>query len=212
MVSRRMRGLPQSMSRPSLRGSGRGCRPRGRRRSDRSARRGRRARLLRVLAQPAQPAAQGADQRVQPHRLGDVVVHADRHAFFAVSGHGIGGQGDDGQSPPRRWRHQGAQGAGGLEPVHDGHLAIHQHQIERLREGALKGLGPVAGYRDLDAQSAQHPDGYPLIDRVVLCEEDTSFEPLAGCRADPAPLRRVGPVQGSFWVAAGILCLGVVHA
>ncbi len=74
--------------------------------------------------------------------LGEVIVHPRFEAAFAVSLHRLGRHGDDRQPAPRIVL---ANCPRGLEPVHLGHLNVHENQVERLRPGQPDRLGPIVG-------------------------------------------------------------------
>ncbi len=57
--------------------------------------------------------------------------------------------------------------AGGV-PVHLGHLAIHQHDIEGGTLDRAEGLGAVADGFDVAAELLELVDGNLLVDEVVL--------------------------------------------
>ena len=58
--------------------------------------------------------------------LADVIVHASIQALFTIGSHGVGGHCNDGQVPQARIR---PDLSSSLNPVHHGHLHIHQHDV-----------------------------------------------------------------------------------
>ena len=93
-------------------------------------------------------------------------------AFFPVAGHGVSRHGHDRQVGLRS-AFLVPDGRRGLEPVHDGHLDIHQNQVERASAPALQGLpSPLFGDRDLVASVFENPDGQLLVDDIVLGQKD----------------------------------------
>ena len=58
------------------------------------------------------------------------------------------------------------------EPVHDRHLAVHQHGVEGGFGQALEGLGAVVGDGDLGGQPLQHALRHALIHGIVLDQQD----------------------------------------
>ena len=55
-----------------------------------------------------------------------MIVHASGQALFAIPVHGVGGHGNDGKFGKSRI---GANGLGGGDAVHDGHLHIHEDDV-----------------------------------------------------------------------------------
>ena len=105
-----------------------------------------------------------------PHRLGEIIVHAGLQAAIPVALHGVGGHGDDrrpgpavGLAVPNR--------PGRLEAIHDRHLNIHQHDVERFAIHRRKRLLPVTNNGHMVSQFLQHSDGHPLVDRIVLRQQ-----------------------------------------
>ena len=81
---------------------------------------------------------------------------------------------------------------GRLESVHLGHLHVHQHGIERLPDpGRPTRLAAVPDHHNLMAPLLQQADRQPLIDRVVLGQQEP--EPRGLCRR--AVGRRCGAVR-----------------
>ena len=106
-------------------------------------------------------------------------------AAFAVALQGVGGHGDD-RGMGAGGRLAGADGGGRLEAVHLRHLHVHQHGIERPAVQGRQRLAAVAGDHDLMALLLQQADGQPLVDGVVLGQQEPQ----------PAPARRRRVVGG----------------
>jgi hypothetical protein len=77
-----------------------------------------------------EPSLQRGEELEVVERLGDEVVHPRFQAALPLAGHRVGGHRDD--------RQRGDAGIGvapnvlgGFVAVHDRHLAVHQHEIER---------------------------------------------------------------------------------
>ena len=114
------------------------------------------------------PAFNHRHQVGRQHRLGDEVVHAGGQAGLPVFGEGIGRQ--------RHHRHlavaltgiAAAQAPRCLQPVHVGHLPVHQHQVERRLRQQLQCPLAIAGHGAGEAGVLQHRPHHGLVDRVVL--------------------------------------------
>ena len=96
---------------------------------------------------------------------------------------------------------RGADRGGRLETVHFRHLNVHQDGVERLPVERSKRLAAVLDHDDLIAPLLQQADGQPLIDRVVLGQQEP--EP-------PRALDRHGPrrrgrraVEPEGWAEGG---------
>ena len=144
----------------------------------------------------AGPATDGHGQALQdleellgPERLGDVAVHARRQAAFPVALQGVGGHGDD-RGMGAGARLAGPDRGGRLEPVHLRHLHVHQHGIERraVVQGVER-LAAVADDHDLMAPFLQQADRQPLVDRVVLGQQEPQLPP-ARCPPRRRPASR----------------------
>jgi hypothetical protein len=122
---------------------------------------------------PPKIPAEAIRQLAGHNGLAQVRVHAGGHAVITVFAHHIGGERNDGHSLAEAiLALQFTDAGGGGESVHDGHLAIHQHDIERTLREALQSLGPVVRDRDLAGQFLQQPVRDALIHRIVLDQED----------------------------------------
>ena len=120
-------------------------------------------------------------QRVGIERLGDIVVHPDLKAVFAISFHGFGSHGDNANSPTG-----GSCFAAGIRffsadrrrrviAVHFRHLHVHQNHIERFASPQINSLPSIVGNPCLMTPSAQEPCRNFLIDPAVLGQQDTPW-------------------------------------
>ena len=82
-----------------------------------------------------------------------------------------------------------ADGGGGLEAVHLGHLHVHQHQVERLLLQGGQRLLAVVGHDHRVAVLLQQADGQPLVDGVVLRQQDVGAAAVGGAGLAPARSR-----------------------
>ncbi len=76
--------------------------------------------------------AEQLGQCAEIQRLGEVIIHPGLQALVPVAGHGMGGQGNDGEVVTLYIASRIANLTGGLEAVHAGHLNIHEDQIVGL--------------------------------------------------------------------------------
>ena len=89
-------------------------------------------------------AVDGLEQGGDIDRLGQVVVDACRMTPLAVTFHGICGDRDHRQMTAGA-RLTFAQGSGCREAIDIRHLAVHQHQIDRLARQHVECLLAIAG-------------------------------------------------------------------
>ncbi len=119
-------------------------------------------------------AEHGFVKQVRIDRLGDVVVHAFLQAALPFLGHRMGGHGDDRQAVVAL---VGADSDGRLVAVHDRHLHVHQHDIERGRvtfRDFLDRLAAVVDDFDLSIDLGQKFDGDLLVDLVVFGQQNAN--------------------------------------
>src|SRR5579875_19961 len=103
--------------------------------------------------------------------LGDVTVHSSGEAAFFVAAHGVGGHGDDGNVLASEAL-VAANGSGGFEAIHFGHLNVHQDRVERLVFESVQ-----YGFARLDRLDGvpslfEQAHGESAIDRVVFGDQD----------------------------------------
>ena len=104
-------------------------------------------------------------------RLGEITVHPRPQAPLPVSLHRVRRQGDDRYvtaRPPFAFADRGH----GLEPVHLGHLHVHQDEVERPGLPGGHRLTSVADDGRRVPQGFQHAHRYFLVDGVVIGQKD----------------------------------------
>ena len=114
-----------------------------------------------------QPARQYRLQRINAIGLGQVVVHACCPATLPIPLHRIGRQRDH-RHTPFAARFAPAQGLGGCVTIEHGHLAVHQHQIDRLGSKYLQRLLPVASRQHCQPHAFKLGPGNDQIALVVF--------------------------------------------
>ena len=92
--------------------------------------------------------AEEADEDGRIDGFVDVLVHPDGETLLAGTGHGVGGEGDDGDAGPGLLG--GTDAAGGFVAVHAGHLAVHEDDVV-LARAFLRGATRVEPGRRVDA-------------------------------------------------------------
>ena len=102
-----------------------------------------------------------------------VIVAACLDAFLSIPHHGVGSQGDD---RPRVVLL--TEELRRLVTAHDGHLHVHQDDIEWMRLVVRRQRGverelSVLDDRDIRARLIQHMRDEPLVVRAVLGQQDT---------------------------------------
>ena len=102
--------------------------------------------------------------------LGEVVVHAGLKAALAVSGDGVGGEGDD--DGATLGGEDFADAAGGLEAIHNGHLAVHEDDVVGVKVEEAEGLLAI-GCEVAGVAGALEEGGDELgVNGIVLGDED----------------------------------------
>ena len=125
-----------------------------------------------------QPARKDLLELVDPERLAEVIVHASRQAQLAVAFEGVGGEGHD-RRPPAAVRAAAllfADRPGRLVPVHLGHLAVHEDQVEVRRAPRRHGLAAVPRDLDPQAEDRENAGDHLLVHAVVLGQQDPCVE------------------------------------
>ena len=82
----------------------------------------------------------------------------------------MGGHGDD-RGVAAGLLLAGANGGGRLQPVHVGHLHVHQHQVEGLRLPGGNRLLAVVGHGDRVALALEQAHGQLLVDQAVFGQQ-----------------------------------------
>ena len=104
-------------------------------------------------------------------------------------------------------RSRSANRDGRVESAHDRHLQIHQHEVEGLAIEPRQGLTAVLGDRHVMAAAGQQAGGDPLVDHVVLDEQDAGA-PAVGAHGQGAGRRfrgrRQRPTTASTPIARSI--------
>src|SRR5581483_3716664 len=86
------------------------------------------------------------EQIARVNGLGYVAVHAHREESLTVARHGMGSHGDN--RDVRTVGFLAANGRCSFDAIHDGHLNVHQDEIEGLALESFEGLGAIAGHHD----------------------------------------------------------------
>ncbi|OIQ87433.1 hypothetical protein GALL_306840 [mine drainage metagenome] len=110
-------------------------------------------------------------QLIDPHRLGEVIIHTGRQASIIVALHCVGGHGDDRGTRSPFMLFLLADSGGGLETVHFWHLAIHQHQGKLLLLQHFKSFAAIGRQPHQIAQALQLAQRHILVDRIVLHQQ-----------------------------------------
>ena len=101
--------------------------------------------------------------------LGEVVAHACGEAKFAILVHGIRSHGDDGEMGEAGI---GADGFGGGDAVHDGHLHVHEDDVVVVFGDLLNGGSAMFRDIDVDAGVFEKAKGDFAIEFVVFHEKN----------------------------------------
>ena len=102
-------------------------------------------------------AAHHLHQVIQVKGLAHMVVHASGQTCIAITGHGIGGHGNNRQCGLTQ---AAANGPSGSKTVHHRHLQLHENHVRGCRVGCsrcrigLYGLLPIVGKRTTVLSSA----------------------------------------------------------
>mmetsp|Transcript_20413 Transcript_20413/g.81636 ORF Transcript_20413/g.81636 Transcript_20413/m.81636 type:complete len:212 (-) Transcript_20413:1852-2487(-) len=118
-------------------------------------------------------------QRAEAARLAEAAVHAGVEVGGLLGRAAVCGEGDDGEFARAEFEVLADAPRRG-EPVHVGHLDVHEHEVvlRRRRRVALRarldggeGLAPVVGDRHAVPELLEHDRREPLVDAVVLGDE-----------------------------------------
>ena len=112
--------------------------------------------------------------------FGNVIVHARGQESFPVTGHGMGchgGNGDFGFGIGKR-----ADGLGGGNAVHTGHLNIHEYQIVVAPFHAHHRFATIIGNVGAMAQSLQQADRDLKVDGIIIDDQQPHGVPRIGQR------------------------------
>ena len=116
-----------------------------------------------------QAAGQDLEELFLIDGLGQIFIHAGGKAVLAITGHGMGSHGDDGQVGVAR---VAAQLAGCRVAVHLGHLGVHEDDIKRAIPHLIEGESAVRGTGDLGAGLVEELFNDLAVDGVVLGNKD----------------------------------------
>jgi hypothetical protein len=118
----------------------------------------------------------GTDFRASLNGFGNVVVHARCQAGFTVALHRICSHRNDPWAVA--YRNDIAQLAGSLVAIHFRHLHIEENYIKGSPLHGCQDLQTVGGALRTIAQLAQQKDRHPLINDIVLRQEDAQRKAL----------------------------------
>ena len=96
-------------------------------------------------------------------RLGQKAIHSCGEAEIPIRGKRVGGEGINGRRIAAA-----AQLPGGGQPIHDGHLHVHQDKIEPVATEHVERLTPIGRQRHHCTEALQQPPGDLPVDGVVL--------------------------------------------
>ena len=103
-------------------------------------------------------------------RFREIVVHASFQAALTFAEKGVSGHGDDDWLLAIDFPDLAAS----FEPVHAGHLAIHENDIVGLFPVRGKRFAAVRHKVDFEPCTLQNELPYPLIDCIVFCHQDSN--------------------------------------
>src|SRR6266850_545684 len=115
------------------------------------------------------PPFDGGEQVVRLERLREIATHPTLQAALALPAQRVGREGDDRERPSLR---QGTNLLRRLEPVHPGHLDIHQDDVVTLLGDGVHRFAAVAHDVHLVAPLQEHGRRHLLVHRVVLRQQD----------------------------------------
>ena len=117
---------------------------------------------------------EGGNQLGAHDGLSEVAGHAGVQAPLAIFLHGIGGERENWHLDMRR--RQQPKAPGGLQPVHYGHLYIHENQVKRLVPADPHGLLAVLGDGYAAAHFFQQQSDHSLVGAIVLHDQYSGGE------------------------------------
>jgi hypothetical protein len=113
-----------------------------------------------------------ACQALGVKRLGQVIIHARSQTARDVSRESGGGHRND-RDPALARVGQPPNVLRGLKAIHDGHLAVHQHAVERFARHRLHRELPVLNEHHVAvSQPLKELQDNALVDNVVLCHQN----------------------------------------
>ena len=118
------------------------------------------------------PTVERAEKNFGFERFGNVIIHARVEATFAVSLHGVGGHGNDG-NVVTGLEFAFANQAGCVEAIHVGHLHIHQDCAIGGIAGFLKRLRARFHCVHGEACLLEKDDRQFLVDRIIFGKQDS---------------------------------------
>ena len=134
------------------------------------------------------------EQHRRIDRLREIAVHARGQTPLAIAVHRVRGHGDNADVLARGALAQ-ANRDGRVEAAHDRHLQVHQHEVERLAIEPRQRLTAVLGDRHVMAAAGQQAGRDPLVDHVVLDEQDADAPAVGAHR--PARRPSMSPRGGA---------------
>ena len=103
--------------------------------------------------------------------LGEIVVHPCGQTPVAIALHGVGGQGDDRDACRLLLPFPFADGGCGGEAIHDGHLAVHEHDAIGMCGGEGAGLPAIFRAVYVVTEQFEQPHRDLAVDRIVFDQE-----------------------------------------
>ncbi len=122
-----------------------------------------------VGVQRGQPKQDGLIERLGLDRLGEEIVHARVLASLAILVEGIGRERQDRLPLPAG---KLANRTRRFQPVHVGHLHVHEDQVDRLRARLLDGFESVLGRFDAQADPVQQFQDDLAVDRMIFRQKE----------------------------------------
>ena len=82
--------------------------------------------------------------------------------------------------------------SGGFQPVHPGHVDVHQTKLERIADGLAHRFFTIVGYDDLVTSHFEDAHDDFLVDLTVLGDQDANVSDRMGV------IRRIGFVESEL--------------